>query len=50
LLHGFCRQHLSPQKTPVLWCQVDGFPLTGSGKIQKFALREDYLAGKYPPL
>jgi len=46
-LRRFCREQLSPQKTPAVWCQVDEFPLTGSGKIQKFALRENYLAGKY---
>jgi acyl-CoA synthetase (AMP-forming)/AMP-acid ligase II len=46
-LHRHCRGHLSPQKTPAVWCRVDAFPLTGSGKIQKFALREKYLAGDY---
>ena len=50
VLHAYCREHLSPQKTPQVWCQVDTFPLTGSGKIQKFALRDGYLAGKYPKL
>ncbi|MEM7537404.1 MAG: class I adenylate-forming enzyme family protein [Chloroflexota bacterium] len=43
-LHRHCRKHLSPIKTPVVWRQVEAFPLTGSGKIQKFALRESYLA------
>lgn len=46
-LRKFCREQLSPQKTPAVWCRVDEFPLTGSGKIQKFALREKYLAGDY---
>lgn len=46
-LHRHCRQHLAPIKTPEVWCQVEAFPLTGSGKIQRFALRDDYLAGKY---
>ncbi|MCF8467725.1 MAG: AMP-binding protein [Sneathiella sp.] len=46
-LRAFCRQHLSPQKTPVVWRTVRSFPLTGSGKIQKFALRDAYLAGDY---
>ena len=49
-LHGHCRQHLSPQKTPTVWCKVDSFPLTGPGKIQKFMLRDGYLAGGYQPL
>jgi fatty-acyl-CoA synthase len=38
---------LAPQKTPVIWCTVQDFPQTGSGKIQKYRLRDDYLAGKY---
>lgn len=46
-LHRHCREHLSPQKTPVVWCRVDAFPLTGSGKIQKFMLRDGHLAGDY---
>ena len=46
-LHRHCREHISPQKTPVVWCEVEAFPLTGSGKIQKFALRDAYLAGAY---
>ena len=50
VLHHHCRQHLSPQKTPVVWCKVEAFPLTGSGKIQKFAIRDGYLAGNYEPL
>jgi len=49
-LHAHCRERLAPQKTPTLWCVVDAFPLTGSGKIQKFSLREGYLAGQYQPL
>jgi len=49
-LRVYCREHLSPQKTPVVWCRVDGFPLTGSGKIQKFALREGFAAGGYEAL
>ena len=47
ILHRHCRVHLSPIKTPVLWCRVEEFPLTGSGKIRKFALRDKYLVGDY---
>ncbi len=43
-LRRHCRAHLSPQKTPAVWEQVASFPLTGSGKIQKFALAEAWLA------
>ena len=49
-LHAHCRAHMSPQKTPTVWVQVDEFPLTGSGKVQKFALRDGFAAGDYPPL
>ncbi len=49
-LRAYCREHLSPQKTPVVWCSVEDFPLTGSGKIRKFVLRDNYLAGDYPEL
>ena len=45
-LFAYLREHLSPQKTPRLWFEVDAFPLTGSGKIQKFALREQWQAGQ----
>ena len=43
-LRRHCRAHLSPQKTPVVWREVPAFPLTGSGKIRKFQLVEDYMA------
>ncbi|HAK53598.1 MAG TPA: feruloyl-CoA synthetase [Gammaproteobacteria bacterium] len=43
----FCRQTLSPQKTPKYWIFVDEWPLTGSGKIQKFVLREQFEEGKF---
>ncbi len=43
-LRRHCRARLSPQKTPVVWRQVPVFPLTGSGKIRKFSLVDDWLA------
>ena len=46
-LFDYLREQLSPQKTPSLWFVVDAFPLTGSGKIQKFALRKDWEAGAH---
>jgi len=49
-LHDFCRQQLSPQKTPTIWCQTETFPMTGSGKIQKYVIRDRYLEGAYQPL
>ncbi|USG60687.1 AMP-binding protein [Sneathiella marina] len=49
-LRRHCREHMSPQKTPATWCFVKEFPLTGSGKIQKFVLRDRYVAGDYDAL
>lgn len=46
-LHQHCQGLLSPQKTPTIWVQVEAFPMTGSGKIQKFKLRDGYLPGEY---
>ena len=46
-LKAYCRKHLSPQKIPTTWVQVPEFPLTGSGKVQKFAIRDKFLAGGY---
>ena len=39
-LHDFCRAKLAPHKTPIRWFTTADLPLTGSGKIQKFRLRE----------
>jgi len=39
-LFDHCRATLAPFKTPKLWYRVDEFPLTPSGKIQKFVLKE----------
>jgi fatty-acyl-CoA synthase len=47
-LKAFIRERLSPQKTPAFWIWVDQWPLTGSGKIQKFALREAFVRGDHP--
>lgn len=41
-LKAFIRARLSPQKTPFYWRWVDEWPLTGSGKIQKFKLVEKF--------
>jgi fatty-acyl-CoA synthase len=43
-LVALCRRHLAPFKTPKVWRFVETFPQTSSGKIQKFALREQFLA------
>jgi fatty-acyl-CoA synthase len=46
-LKAFVRERLSPQKTPAYWIWVDEWPLTGSGKIQKFKLRESFQRGAH---
>jgi fatty-acyl-CoA synthase len=43
-LDAFCHRHLAAYKVPRIWRWVDHFPLTGSGKIQKFVLREQFLS------
>ena len=48
-LKGHCRELLAAQKTPSVWVQVREYPMTGSGKVQKFELRDAYLAGAYEP-
>ncbi len=42
-LKAHCRAQIAPQKCPAHWTQVESWPLTGSGKIQKFALRDQWL-------
>ena len=49
-LKTFIRERISPQKTPAFWIWVDEWPLTGSGKIQKFKLAEAFKNGAFDPL
>ncbi len=46
-LHQYCRDNLAPHKTPKSWYRVADFPLTGSGKVQKFAIVENWEKGLY---
>ncbi len=46
-LRSFVRERLSPQKTPAHWVWMKEFPLTGSGKIQKFQLAENFANGDF---
>jgi fatty-acyl-CoA synthase len=48
-LVAHCREHISAQKTPAHWIAVQDWPLTGSGKIQKFVLRDRFVAGEFEP-
>ncbi|HUC26907.1 MAG TPA: AMP-binding protein [Streptosporangiaceae bacterium] len=41
-LRAYCRDRLAAFKTPLHWLFVEDFPLTPSGKIQKFKLRENF--------
>ena len=43
-LFAYCREHLAPHKTPRYWTVLEEFPQTPSGKIQKFVLRERFVA------
>ncbi len=43
-LEAFVRERLASHKTPREWFFVEELPTTASGKIQKFSLREKYIA------
>jgi acyl-CoA synthetase (AMP-forming)/AMP-acid ligase II len=49
-LYEFCRARLSSHKVPAQWFVVAHYPLTASGKIQKFKLREWMLSGAIKPV
>jgi fatty-acyl-CoA synthase len=46
-LKAFVRARLAAQKTPKYWIWIETWPLTGSGKIQKFRLAEGFARGDY---
>ena len=48
-LESYVREHLARYKTPRIWVEVKDFPMTPSGKIQKFRLVEDYVGGHESP-
>lgn len=41
-LLSFCKGQIANHKIPKYWEFVSGFPMTASGKIQKFKLREEF--------
>jgi fatty-acyl-CoA synthase len=47
-LRAYCREHLAPFKTPLHWVFVEDFPMTPSGKIQKFRLQQEF--ARRPPV
>jgi fatty-acyl-CoA synthase len=46
VLEGFLRERLAGFKVPRRWVFVESFPLTASGKVQKFVLRQDFIAAE----
>jgi fatty-acyl-CoA synthase len=46
-LRAHVRARLAAPKTPRYWIFVEAFPLTGSGKVQKFVLRERWEKGEF---
>lgn len=46
-LRAHVRARLAAQKTPRYWVFIDEFRLTGSGKVQKFVLRERWEKGQF---
>ena len=49
-LDQHCRERMAPAKVPVLWCQIEEFPLNPSGKIQKFELANWVREGRLKPV
>lgn len=49
-LQAFCRQHLAAYKVPRFWFTLSEFPLTPSGKVQKFVLVEMIVTRQLSPL
>jgi fatty-acyl-CoA synthase len=45
-LTTFLRTLIAPHKTPAFWAFRDELPMTPSGKIQKFVLRDEVLTGQ----
>jgi fatty-acyl-CoA synthase len=48
-LREWVRANLAAHKTPAQWYRVEEFPLTGSGKVQKFRLLEMWREGNLTP-
>jgi acyl-CoA synthetase (AMP-forming)/AMP-acid ligase II len=45
-LFAYCREVLAPHKAPRRWAFIEEFPMTPSGKVQKFVLRDRFVAGE----
>ena len=44
-LRAFCRAQMSAHKTPAYWSFVEAMPVTPTGKVQKYVLRDQLSAG-----
>jgi acyl-CoA synthetase (AMP-forming)/AMP-acid ligase II len=49
-LDAYVRVELAAYKAPRIWVFVDEFPMTPSGKVQKFVLRDRFLADDLRPV
>src|SRR5260370_32124227 len=49
-LTEFVRERLAHFKAPRYWVFVEDYPLTASGKIQKFVLRDGFASGQFAPM
>ncbi len=49
-LEAYARERLAPHKVPRTWYVVPALPLTGSGKVQKYVLRDEADSGRLPRL
>ncbi|WP_293781159.1 class I adenylate-forming enzyme family protein [uncultured Aeromicrobium sp.] len=49
-LHDFMRERLAPHKTPKSWYVADALPTNAMGKLQKFRVRDQIIAGDLAPL
>jgi len=49
-LCSLCRAQLAAYKTPARWFVLDEFPVTAAGKVRKFVIRDDIVAGKLAEL
>jgi fatty-acyl-CoA synthase len=48
-LQEYGQAHLASHKVPRVWAFVDAFPVTGSGKIRKNVLREQFAGNRHEP-
>ena len=49
-LHDYLRARLAPHKTPKAWYVTGSLPVNAMGKLQKFRLRDQIIAGQLQEL